>query len=209
MKLLKLHRAFLILFYFCLYLNGFKCNLNDFLKKIIPTSVKCINLIEENNKVEMKIHENFFNEISVYRKNYKNFIETNISLNKEVNCDFFIFFSNDKIFINNIFTPKNNRIFYPFTKFLIIYFGDKEFNFNENSLKFIYLNAFDVFSIKLNKTFGLSEKVFHTIENKTIFWKNSSKIFYNENNLLKAHLHNERTVRVSLFNCSPFVLTRK
>lgn len=209
MKLLKLHRAFLNIFYFCLYLNCFECNLNDFLKKIIPTSVKCLNLIEENNKQRMEINGKFLDGISVYRKSYKNFIETNISLNKEVYCDFFIIFSDDKILINNIFAPKeNNRIFYPFTKFLIIYFGDKEFNFDENSLKFIYLNAFDVLFTKFNKTLKVvSEKGFHTIENKTIFWKNCSQSFFSENNLLKAHLLSKRTVRVSLFNCSPFVLT--
>lgn len=207
MKLLKLSRAFIKIFFFLLYLNCFECNLNNFLFKIIPASVKCINLVEENNKERIEINGKYLDGISVYRKSYKNIIETNISSYKEVNCDFFILVSDDNILINNIFKP-NKRIFYPFTKFLIIYFGDKEFHFEENSLNLINLNAFDVMWTKLNKTLNvISKELFHTIENKTFFWKNYSHGFFSENNLLKAHFISRRTVRVSLFNCSPFVLT--
>lgn len=209
MKLLKLHRAFINIFFFCLYLNCFECNLNDFLLKIIPTSVKCINLVEENHKEKIEINEKYLEGISVYRKNYKNIIERNISSYKEVNCDFFILLSDDKILINDIFTPKRNkRNFYPFTKFLIIYFGDKKFHFDENSLNFINLNAFDVMWTKLNTTFNnVSKELFNTIDNNKIYWKNCSHGFFNENHLIKAHLKNQRTVRVSFFNCPPFVLT--
>lgn len=210
MKTLKLPRAFTNIFFFYLYLNCFECNLNDFLIKVIPTSVKCINLVEENNKERIEINGKYLEGISVYQKSYKNIIETNISSYKEVNCDFFVLLSDDMILINDIFiSKKNKRIFYPFTKFLIIYFGDKEFHFEENSLQFISLNAFDVLWTKLNQTLNIiSKEVFHPIENKTYFWKNCSLDFFSETNLLKTYLISRRTIRVSLFNCPPFVFRK-
>lgn len=210
MKLLKLRKAFIHTFFLFLYLNCFECNLNDFFIKVLPKSLSCINLVEDNHKERIEINGKYLEGISVYRKSYEKLIESNISSEKEVNCDFFILLSDDHILINDLFRQKvNRRIFYPFTKLLIIYYGVKELYFQEFSLNSISLNAFDVLWTKLNKTSNIiSKEIFHPIENKTDFWENDTSDFFNENNLLKVHLICRRTVRISLFNCPPFVVTQ-
>lgn len=181
---------------------------------------RCLNIIVHNVFVPQCYYDQIFDSRFVIKTNDLNSIKfRNILSFQRTNCDDFMIFTNKMTEVFTLFQETNKTVkrFLPFSQFYLVPVYDSDIEFDQRSLSYIYKNGLFVYVVANTLTAMPSGMLtFSSLKNVlTLELLNLEKPLTNEiisyfgtykNHPTLDTNYQKNIIRVSLFDCSPYVV---